>query len=82
MDEKEFYINCAIMAMQSLLRNSNRFSSTKVFNDILAKNSFDIADAMLEEYKNRVKSPRYMRSEEEEYEDMVESQYSGSLSVD
>ena len=54
--EQEFYMNCAISAMQGIQESGNRVISdlSEVFIKETAKRAFDMADAMLEEYKKRI----------------------------
>ena len=52
--EMEFYTNCAIAAMQGLQESGMKFSLMEdLMPKELAKMAFNIADAMLEELKER-----------------------------
>lgn len=51
MDAKDFYQQCAIAAMQGIMENGKVGLVADLTPTILAKKSFDIADAMLNEYK-------------------------------
>lgn len=55
-DEIRFWENAALNAMQGLMESQIKAESAigVVAPDILAKESFSIADAMLEEYRRRV----------------------------
>ena len=55
-DEIRFWENAALNAMQGLMESQIKAESAigVVAPDILAKESFRIADAMLEEYRRRV----------------------------
>lgn len=54
----EFYQNCAIAAMQGILESGIKFAeiSAILLPKKLANEAFNIADAMIEEYKNRKES--------------------------
>ena len=58
MTDKEFYANCAIAAMQGILESGIKFAeiSAILLPKKLANEAFNIADAMMEEYKNRKES--------------------------
>lgn len=57
MDAKDFYQQCAIAAMQGLIESGKVCLATDLTP--LAKKSFNIADAMLKEYKeNRADNHR------------------------
>jgi hypothetical protein len=59
MDAKDFYQQCAIAAMQGLMENGKVGLVADLTPTLLAKKSFDIADAMLKEYKeNRADAHR------------------------
>ena len=54
MDEKTFYQQCAISAMQGLQEGGHMIGiAADIFADELAKRSFDIAEAMVREYLRR-----------------------------
>jgi len=59
MDAKDFYQQCAIAAMQGLMENGKVGLVADLTPSLLAKKSFDIAEAMLKEYKeNRADTHR------------------------
>lgn len=51
MDAKDFYQQCAIAAMQGIMENGKVGLVADLTPTLLAQKSFDIADAMLKEYK-------------------------------
>ena len=51
MDVKDFYQQCAIAAMQGIMENGKVGLVADLTPTLLAQKSFDIADAMLKEYK-------------------------------
>ena len=53
---EEFYQNCAIAAMQGILESSIKFAeiSAILLPKKLANEAFNIADAMMEEYIDRM----------------------------
>lgn len=55
MNDKEFYMNCAIAAMQGMMESGTKFSeiAAVLLPKKLANEAFNIADAMLEEYRKR-----------------------------
>lgn len=58
MTEKEFYANCAVAAMQGIQECNIKIEGIAAiaFPEGLARLSFNIADAMLEEYRKRLGS--------------------------
>lgn len=59
MDAKDFYQQCAIAAMQGIMENGKVGLVADLTPTLLAQKSFDIADAMLKEYKeNRADNHR------------------------
>jgi len=66
-EEKEFYIQCAIAAMQGLQEAGKRISLVSdLFPKETAKMAFRMADAMLEEYRNQ------FSNKEKDVEDWLE----------
>ena len=55
MNPSEFYMNCAIAAMQGMMESGIKFSEVAavLLPSKLANEAFNIADAMLEEYLER-----------------------------
>lgn len=54
-EEKQFYLDAAINAMQGLMENSTKLGVLVDLDlRLLAKRSFDTADHMLEEYRKRI----------------------------
>lgn len=55
MNDNDFYLQCAIAAMQGLQESGFKYFGTALdlMPKELASKSFDIADAMLNEYHNR-----------------------------
>ena len=51
MDAKDFYQQCAVAAMQGIMENGKVCLVADLTPTLLAQKSFDIADAMLKEYK-------------------------------
>lgn len=53
--EKQFYMNCAISAMQGIQENNLKIGSVvaEICLKETAKLAFDMADAMLNEFHNR-----------------------------
>ena len=59
MDAKDFYQQCAIAGRQGIVEHGKVGLVADLTPTILAKKSFDIADAMLKEYKeNRADNHR------------------------
>ena len=58
MEEREFYTTAALYAMQGIQESGYRIEGAlaTILPSKLAKLSFDIADAMLIEYKNRMEN--------------------------
>ena len=55
MDEKTFYANAALYAMQGIQEMGGKIGIVaEVLPEELAKKAFDIADHMLKEYKLRI----------------------------
>ena len=62
METKDFYLNCAIAAMQGLQESNSKIGTMLDFvPEELASKSFVIADHMLKEYHKRLATHTFLK---------------------